>query len=115
MNSETDSSVVTRMLFLGDVALTDGFRLIGFETWSDPTPEVVEQILTELILARQNAFVILDSKLAMMESSALKKIRMEGGRIVITEVPSLSDPDNFHCEVDNKVRSLLGDHSITSC
>ena len=39
----------TRMLFLGDAALTDGFRLIGFETWADPNIEQLDQLLGELL------------------------------------------------------------------
>jgi vacuolar-type H+-ATPase subunit F/Vma7 len=104
----TDSAQATRMLFLGDTALTDGFQLIGFETWPDPTAEQLELVLAELVACRDHAFVILDSELAKSPSPSLKKIRAEGGRIVVTEVPSLSDPENFECEIDNQVQSLLG-------
>ena len=36
MAPTADHHAHTRMLFLGEAALTDGFRLIGFETWADP-------------------------------------------------------------------------------
>lgn len=100
--------VATRMLFLGDAALTDGFQLIGFETWADPSPQQLEQVLQGLLNSRANAFVILDSRLAQQPSSLLQQIRSEGGRIIVTEVPPLNDPDNFHSEIDNRIQRLLG-------
>ncbi len=112
MIRDTETAQPTRMLFLGDAALTDGFQLIGFETRADPTFEELEQVLRELVSGKHNALVILDSALAASGSLTLKKIRAEGGRIVITEVPALCDPDNFQCDIDDQVRSLLGGHSV---
>ena len=98
----------TRMIFMGDASLTDGFRLIGFQTWADPSVEEMEQILGELMQSRSSAFIILDSHLAKAHSAVLERVRTEGGRIIITEVPPLNEPDNFHRDIDDKVQSLLG-------
>jgi len=98
----------TRMIFMGDASLTDGFRLIGFQTWADPSMEEMEQILEELMQSRSSAFIILDSHLAEAHSAVLQRVRTEGGRIIITEVPPLNEPDNFHRDIDDKVQSLLG-------
>lgn len=98
----------TRMLFMGSAALTDGFQLIGFETWPDATPEQLEQVLASLVEERQNAFVIVDHDLAARGGRMLERVRREGGRIVVTEIPALNDPDNFSGIIDGRVQNLLG-------
>jgi vacuolar-type H+-ATPase subunit F/Vma7 len=102
----------TRMLFLGDAALTDGFRLIGFETWADPDIEQLDQLLGELLESRSNAFLILDSRLSGVGSKLLEQVRNESGRILITLVPPLNDPDGFHCAIDQRVNSMLDNGSL---
>lgn len=112
MTSSVSEAAVTRMLFLGDAALTDGFQLIGFETWADPSVKELDQVLAELVEKKTNAFVILDSKLAQQNSSMLRRVRAEGGRIIITEVPPLNEPGDMHSEIDSQARSLLGNSSL---
>lgn len=108
MTDQADKLTDTRMLFIGDSALTDGFQLIGFETWPDPTAKQLERLLEELVDSKQNAFIILDSKLSESGSPMLQRIRAEGGRIVIAEVPPLNDPECFNCGIDNKLQTLMG-------
>lgn len=98
----------TRMLFMGSAALTAGFQLIGFETWPDATTEQLDGVLRSLIEERQNAFVILDRDLARRGSPLLERVRTEGGRIVVTEIPPLNDPDEFTGVIDSRVKTLLG-------
>jgi hypothetical protein len=38
----------------------------------------------------------------------LPRVRKEGGRILVTEVPSLGRPDQFHSNIDDQVSALLG-------
>ena len=38
----------------------------------------------------------------------LPRVRKEGGRILVTEVPSLRRPDQFHSNIDDQVSALLG-------
>ena len=102
----------TRMVFMGDAALTDGFRLIGFETWADPTVEQMERIMTELVQQKSSAFVILNNHLAESGSEVLQRVRAEGGRIIVTAIPPLNEPDNFHREIDDQVQSLLGAENL---
>ena len=109
MTEHDSNAPSTRMIFMGDTALTDGFQLIGFETIADPSIEDMEQILRTLVEEKQNALVILDNRLADSDSEQLKRVRAEGGRIIVTKVPSLNDPDNFHFDVDDKVHTLLGE------
>ena len=98
----------TRMLFLGASALGEGFRLIGFEVLSNPSREQLEKLLGELVDAQKNAFVVIDQGVAEKHYSMLERVRSEGGRIVITSVPPLHDPECFHCALDDRIGTLLG-------
>lgn len=109
---ETQVSGNTRMLFLGDAALTDGFQLIGFETWADPAAEELEKVLEELLESKRNAFIILDTRLSESNSRILERVRREGRRILITVVPPLNDPDGFRCNIDHHVNSLMSNGDL---
>jgi vacuolar-type H+-ATPase subunit F/Vma7 len=100
------------MLFLGAPTLGEGFRLIGFEVLPDPSREELEQLLGELMDAQQNAFVVIDQGVAEQHSSVLERVRSEGGRIVITGVPPLHDPECFHCALDDRISALLGSELV---
>ena len=104
----------TRMLFLGDAALTDGFQLIGFETWADPTAEELDKVLEELLDSKRNAFIILDTRLSESSSPMLERVRRESRRILITVVPPLNDPDGFRCALDHRVNSLMSNGDLRS-
>lgn len=98
----------TRMIALGSAALTTGFSLIGFETVPDATPAQLETLLRELVRGNQKAMVIIESDLARSEGKWLKRVRDEGGRIVVTEVPPLHAPGSFRPRVEDLVESILG-------
>ena len=109
MQSDSDTSLpTTRLIAMGGAELTLGFRLIGFEIFPDATPEDVERLLNDLIRRRETALVLLEPGLAYSRTPALERVRNEGGRIVVTEVPSLSTPQDYHPEVEDVVRSVLG-------
>ena len=112
MDTSNNDLKPTRMLFFGDPALTDGFKLIGFETWPEPSVQELDQVLAELVEQKANAFVILDSRLAQQDSPMLRRVRAEGGRIIITEVPPLNEPGDMHSEIDKQARSLLGTSNL---
>jgi vacuolar-type H+-ATPase subunit F/Vma7 len=97
-----------RSIFVGSASLSDGFRLIGFETLTDPDLPQLEQLLDELQRERQRALLIIEQSVANIGSKLLEQIRKEGGRIVLSEVPSLYDPDNFHSELDAQLKKLTG-------
>lgn len=98
----------TRLIFMGEAALAEGFRLIGFETHPDASEESLDRMLGELLQSRARAFLVLDESLSQCCSVRLRQVRTEGGRIVVTEIPRLSQPDEFRGAVDDQVRSLLG-------
>ena len=102
----------TRLICLAERALTDGFALLGFETWPDPTAAQLDRLLGELLQARDNALLIIDHRLADSGSRLLPRIHAEGGRILVVEVPPLANPGDFRLDIDAQIRSLLGGQSL---
>ena len=98
----------TRLIAMGGAALTEGFALIGFETWPDATREDLERVLTELVRRRERALVLLEPDLARCGCGILARVRAEGGRIVVTEIPVLHAPLEYHPVVEELVVSVLG-------
>ncbi len=106
--AQSEHVLDTRLIIMGGAELTLGFRLIGVETYPDATGDDVEDVLRERIAGKQKALVLLEPELARSGAKTLDIVRNEGGRIVVTEVPALSAPDDYHPEVEDVVRSVLG-------
>ncbi|MEJ2608718.1 MAG: V-type ATP synthase subunit F [Candidatus Thiodiazotropha sp.] len=98
-----------RNIFVGGHALTDGFRLIGFETLTDPNAAQLDELLSGLLQEKQRTLLIIEQSINQIDSKLLSQIRNEGGRIVVSEVPSLHDPDNFQSDLDETLKQLTGD------
>lgn len=98
----------TRQLFLGDAALATGFRLAGFEVFPDADEAQLDALLESLTAARTPAFVVIDRRLAESDSRRLREVRREGGRILLTQVPPLTQPEQLHSAIDDHIRQLLG-------
>lgn len=105
--SEAASHTV-RNIFVGSPELSDGFRLIGFETLSAPDRPTLDRLLDELQRERQRALLIIEQSVNEIGSKLLDQIRKEGGRIVLSEVPSLHHPDDFHSDLDAQLKKLTG-------
>ena len=108
MESDLDLARPTRMLFLGEDRLADGFRLIGFETYPNPDPEQIERCLRELIRHREKAFVVVDDAVMAQEIPSLKRVRREGGRIVVIAVPPLGEGPTLSGDVARRLAALFG-------
>ncbi|MBI5782335.1 MAG: hypothetical protein HZA69_01175 [Gammaproteobacteria bacterium] len=102
----------TRMIALGSAALTEGFSLIGVETIPDATAEQLETLLADLVKRQEKALVFLEDSLARSGGPWLKRVREEGGRVVITEVPPLHAPGDYHPQVEDVVRAILGAQAL---
>lgn len=98
----------TRQLFVGNASLATGFKLAGFEVLADAGIEQLEQLLEELRDSRATAFVVIDQNLAESDSRILQEIRREGGRILLTQVPPLTHPEQMRSSVDDHIQQLLG-------
>ncbi len=108
MNEQIKAPTPTRMIALGSAALTGGFDLIGFETIADASAQSLEQLLAELFTTRQKALVVVEVELARSNGFWLRRVRNEGGRIVVVEVPPLEAPADYRPPVEDLVESLLG-------
>lgn len=97
-----------RLLFLGERALAEGFALLGFETWPDAGVTDLDLVLDELRRSPTGAFVIIDQQLADAGSRLLPLVHAEGRRVVVIEVPTLANPEDFHLGIDEQVQALLG-------
>jgi vacuolar-type H+-ATPase subunit F/Vma7 len=101
----------TRMLFLGDHSLADGFRLIGFEAHPNPSPDDVDQLFRSLRKSRDKAFVVVDDGVMRSGAANLERVRREGGRIVVVSVPPLAGPVALESEVAKRLAAMFGSDS----
>lgn|GEM_PF-209419 len=102
----------TRLIVIGSAALTEGFGLIGFETLPDATIEELDEVLNALLKQRQKALVLVENHLARSNSPILTRVRMEGGRIVVAEIPRLDAPTDYHPQVEEMILSILGPNAL---
>jgi vacuolar-type H+-ATPase subunit F/Vma7 len=98
----------TRQLFLGEAPLATGFSLAGFEVYPDADVAQLDQVLGSLLASRTPAFVVIDAALAESGSRYLDQIRHEGGRILLTQVPPLTQPELMHSSIDEHIKQLIG-------
>ena len=101
-----------RMIALGSAALMEGFALVGFETYADPSPETIEKLLHDLLRKRQAALVVIEQSLAKNSDRYLLRAQRESGRIVITEIPEIYLSGSYHSRVEDLVQSALGPISL---
>jgi len=106
------SPTSARLVVLGSAGLTEGFSLIGAEVHADADAAKVEEVLGQLVRSGGEALVLLESSLAHAGGHWLNRLRNEGGRIVVTELPSLSTPRDYAPAVDEVVRAVLGPEAL---
>lgn len=99
-------------MVLGSAGLTEGFSLIGAEVYPDADHATVEQVLADLVAQRAEALVLLEGALAHGGGEWLNRLRNEGGRIVVTELPPLAAPQDYAPAVDEVVRRVLGPEAL---
>jgi vacuolar-type H+-ATPase subunit F/Vma7 len=101
-----------RLVVLGSAGLAEGFSLIGAEVHPDADPAKVEEVLGRLVKEGSEALVLLETSLAHAGGHWLNRLRNEGGRIVVTELPSLPTPREYAPAVDEVVRAVLGPEAL---
>jgi vacuolar-type H+-ATPase subunit F/Vma7 len=113
MHEADTPSVGARLVVLGSAGLTEGFSLIGAEVHPDADPAKVEEVLAQLVRDGSQALVLLETGLAHVGGVWLNRLRNEGGRIVVTELPPLAAPRDYAPAVDEVVRAVLGPEALT--
>jgi vacuolar-type H+-ATPase subunit F/Vma7 len=101
-----------RLIVFASAELTDGFSLIGAEVHPDADPARVEEVLARLVNDGSTALVLLESRLSRPAGLWLSRLREQGGRIVVTELPPLAAPHDFAPAVDEVVRAVLGPEAL---
>jgi vacuolar-type H+-ATPase subunit F/Vma7 len=101
-----------RLVVLGSAGLAGGFNLIGAEVHADADAATVESVLEQLAQSGDGALVLLEAHLAHAGGYWLNRLRNEGGRIVITELPPLPTPQDYAPAVDAVVRAVLGPEAL---
>jgi vacuolar-type H+-ATPase subunit F/Vma7 len=97
-----------RLIAMGDACLTDGFDLLGFETYPNTSPEQAEQILCGLITSKERALVFMEQGLIAQAGKCYQRLRNESGHVIIIGLPPLHAPEDYHPEVEDLVRRVLG-------
>jgi len=97
-----------RLIFMGSEALTEGFDLLGFETFPNATPAILEAELSKLLSHKEKALIFLEDSLFQHPSAILLRARSEAAGIIITEIPPLNAPDTYRPVVEELVTRVLG-------
>ena len=112
MSADAERGHPTRMLFLGDDSLADGFRLIGFEAISNPDAADIDKLFRRMRRERERAFVIVDDRLMQADIPSLRQVRDEGGHIVVVSIPALNEPPRLGSEVANRLSRMFGQATL---
>jgi vacuolar-type H+-ATPase subunit F/Vma7 len=103
-----------RLVVLGSTGLVSGFALIGAEVHAEADQAEVEAVLEQLAKRGDEALVLMETHLAHGRGYWLSRLRDEGGRIVIIELPPLTAPQDYAPAVDEVVRAVLGTEALKS-
>ena len=101
-----------RVVALGGVALMQGFALLGAETYEDATEGDVERVLADLVRGHDQALVFVENSLVRQSGHYLDRVRREGGRIIVSEIPPLGAPENYRPPVEALVTRVLGPSAL---
>ena len=90
----------------------DGFALLGIETHVDLGIEALEALLLSIVSSQERTLIYLQQDLLDNDIPILNQIRSEGGSILISEVPSLHEPENRQASIDMLIRKTIGPSAL---
>lgn len=97
-----------KIIAIGNSALMDGFALLGIQTYADATAAEINTVLTELVHSRERALVYLQQDLMSADIPMIQQLRIQGGSILICEIPDLHTADDYQPEVEKLIGRVLG-------
>jgi len=97
-----------KVIAIGDSALMDGFALLGIETHADESAERINTMLLELSRSHERALIFIQQDLMQAEIPMIEQLRMQGGAILICEIPGLSAAADFQPAVEALIGRVLG-------
>jgi len=97
-----------KIIAIGDPALMDGFALLGIETYADQSADQTNAMLTELARSRERALIFIQQDLMSADIPMIQHLRMQGGSILICEIPNLPAADDYQPAVEKLIGRVLG-------
>ena len=101
-----------RIMAIGSQALMDGFALLGIETHTDISVYELEQLLNGIVRQQERTLIYLQQDLANADLPVLQQLRQEGGNVLISELPSLHEPDNRQAPIDALIAKVIGPSAL---
>lgn len=96
------------LLAIGNAELMHGFSLLGIKTYADLSPESINRVLAELEAEHSRALVYIQQDLAQEDIPMINRLRKEGGNILICEIPSLQQVDDYQPAIAAEITRVLG-------
>jgi vacuolar-type H+-ATPase subunit F/Vma7 len=81
----------------------DGFRLAGVEVMPNASADQLEALLKSLVSNKEKALVLIENGLTDEPGPWLRRVRTEGGRVVVVQIPSLAHAGEYHSDVDRLI------------
>ncbi|TNF91415.1 MAG: hypothetical protein JSU67_17645 [Gammaproteobacteria bacterium] len=97
-----------KIIALGSAALMDGFALLGIEAHADLDAEAINDLLTRLVRNRERALIFMQQDLMSADIPMIQQLRIQGGSILLCEIPSLHAVDDYQPEVEQLIGRVLG-------
>ncbi len=97
-----------KVIAIGNSALMDGFALLGIRTYADASADVINAVLSELVRNRERALVYLQQDLMSADIPMIQQLRIQGGSILICEIPDLHTAEDYRPEVEKLTGRVLG-------
>jgi vacuolar-type H+-ATPase subunit F/Vma7 len=86
----------------------DGFALLGIRTYADADASQIDALLAELARKRERALVYIQQDLIGDETPMVQRLRLEGGSILICEIPRLGAAGEYRPRVETLIGRVLG-------
>ncbi|MCP4389862.1 MAG: hypothetical protein GY802_16325 [Gammaproteobacteria bacterium] len=97
-----------KIIAIGNSALMDGFALLGIQTYADASADEINAVLTELSRNRERALVYLQQDLMSAGIPMIEQLRIQGGSILLCEIPDLHTADEYQPAVEKLIGRVLG-------
>ncbi|MDD2814115.1 MAG: V-type ATP synthase subunit F [Thiotrichaceae bacterium] len=101
-----------RLIVMGGAVLCEGFTLLGFESYPNASTVQMENLLAELLKNKEKALIFVEDYLTREPQANFLQVRGEASGIIITEIPALNTPENYHPTVEALVMRVLGGSAL---
>lgn len=97
-----------KIIAIGDSALMDGFALLGIQIHADESAQQINSVLAELARSHERALVFIQQDLMRADIPMIQQLRMQGGSILVCEIPNLSAATDHQPAVEALIGRVLG-------